>query len=784
MKRKLMLALAISMLLFLAVMGVAQALRAGDTAAAEAATDPAGSGVSAEIIDLPVPEVEQELPGTAREAPPEAADAYSPNEAAIAYINADGSERTAASCVSLTPDAAALSSGWYAVMADVTIPERIQVSGEAHLILCDGCTLNAPKGISVRQGNALAIYGQSAQSGKLVIDAVEDGSAGIGGEAKQKAGSVVINGGDLAVTGGANGAGIGSGLNGIGGEVVVNRCGRLEAAGGQLSAGIGSGASDNWKKRPAECKVRVRGGRVNAVGGGIDNDYGGGAGIGGGNHRGADVAITGGSVHAEGGRCAAGIGGGYCGNDVSVAISGGTVTAESGRWAAGIGGGYQSGDHDAAYRETIDISGGSVTASGNEGAGIGSGALSKANAGVINISGGRIRATALHGSAAAAIGGGLFDLDPANAGGGAINISGGQIVADGDYGIGGTRTDWAEDAAITLAYSDATNDIRLDCGRYAGSVTLKRDFQDAETGKAFFASRNPLSQEDKDAMAFCTLVPDTRSWHDITAVYDSMRCRVRTLVDGAEVSRAKESMVVSIEAEPIIRRSTTIVSIAVKDAAGKRIPVERNAFVMPDGDVTVEVVTSFLPLGEGPDYALLAKLTATGQRTLTLSWTKVDGAEGYDVRFGPRGGTPDRRSVGGRSYRFEGLEKATVYRASVRAWTTQNGKKLYLGKASPAVYAVTGGYTKEVCNPKAVTARRRRLALKAGETARIEATVTGVNPRRALLQETSALRYYSSDAGVATVNRGGKVSAVAAGRCTIWVVANNGVRTAVRVTVK
>ena len=33
--------------------------------------------------------------------------------------------------------------GWYAVTADTTIGPRISVSGDVHLILCDGCTLTA-----------------------------------------------------------------------------------------------------------------------------------------------------------------------------------------------------------------------------------------------------------------------------------------------------------------------------------------------------------------------------------------------------------------------------------------------------------------------------------------------------------------------------------------------------------------------------------------------------------------------------------------------------------------
>ena len=56
---------------------------------------------------------------------------------------------------------------WYVVNSDVTIDERITVNGTAYLILADGATLTANKGITVEDDNALHIYGQSAQTGVL-----------------------------------------------------------------------------------------------------------------------------------------------------------------------------------------------------------------------------------------------------------------------------------------------------------------------------------------------------------------------------------------------------------------------------------------------------------------------------------------------------------------------------------------------------------------------------------------------------------------------------------------
>ena len=48
----------------------------------------------------------------------------------------------------------------YVVNSDVTITDRITVTGTVNLILCDGATLTASRGITVSYGNTLNIYGQ------------------------------------------------------------------------------------------------------------------------------------------------------------------------------------------------------------------------------------------------------------------------------------------------------------------------------------------------------------------------------------------------------------------------------------------------------------------------------------------------------------------------------------------------------------------------------------------------------------------------------------------------
>ena len=109
---------------------------------------------------------------------------------------------------------------------------------------------------------------------------------------------------------------------------------------------------------------------------------------------------------------------------ITKASDGGSLEANSGYLAAGIGGGHMSGGGN------ITIEGGTVTATGDDGAGIGGGP--EGSGGNITISGGTV--TAIGGSVGAGIGGGHMS------GGGNITITGGNVTVQGGQkaaGIGG-----------------------------------------------------------------------------------------------------------------------------------------------------------------------------------------------------------------------------------------------------------------------------------------------------------------------------------------------------------
>ena len=111
-------------------------------------------------------------------------------------------------------------------------------SGDVHIILCDGCTLKADRGIAVNANNYLTIYGQCRGTGRL--KATTDGvyyenysgsetapinnieTAAIGGNSGKGSGLVTINGGNVTAsshgTGAQNGTDCGIYVNG-GGEI-------------------------------------------------------------------------------------------------------------------------------------------------------------------------------------------------------------------------------------------------------------------------------------------------------------------------------------------------------------------------------------------------------------------------------------------------------------------------------------------------------------------------------------------------------------------------------------
>ena len=234
------------------------------------------------------------------------------------YYNGSGFAQGTAEATLIANDTTAWSDGWYVASGNVTISQRVEVSGDVHLILEDECSLTITGGIHLPTGSSLTIYGQEEGSGKLTATAADQSNvnsganAGIGGNGSgfgvngESGGNVTIHGGQVTAIGGSarsqyTNTGGGAGIGGGGG-------------GGGSYGGSGGNAGS----------IVIYGGTVTASGGGSVWYGGGGAGIGGGgsgnNANGGDggtaiilsqsVQATGGSANAEWATNGADIGGG------------------------------------------------------------------------------------------------------------------------------------------------------------------------------------------------------------------------------------------------------------------------------------------------------------------------------------------------------------------------------------------------------------------------------------------------------------------------------------------
>ena len=128
-------------------------------------------------------------------------------DGSISYLDETGTEK---SCETYrAANDTEWKGGWYVAENSVEITNRVTVTGDVHLILTNGCKLDAMSGIDVSKGNSLTIYAQSKDESMGKLETVSDyNGAGIGGEG----GAGTISGGVVRVQS-SEGADIGGGLD-------------------------------------------------------------------------------------------------------------------------------------------------------------------------------------------------------------------------------------------------------------------------------------------------------------------------------------------------------------------------------------------------------------------------------------------------------------------------------------------------------------------------------------------------------------------------------------------
>ena len=183
---------------------------------------------------------------------------------------------------------------------------------------------------------------------------------------------------------------------------------------------------------------------------------------------------------------------------------------------------------------------------------------------------------------------------------------------------------------------------------------------------------------------------------------------------------------------------------------------------------------------------LIATMKSTGKRSLRATWTKVDGVDGYDVFF-VNCGSGKYRLMGSvaadaeRAFDFNKLDARRGYKVQVKAWVVNGSGKKYVAK-SPVAHCYTSGGGWKIVNPKSLTLKKSAFTIKIGKTAQIRATIKGTRSGN-ILNHDHKLRYYSSDKKVAKVTSTGRIKAVGAGSCVIYVLTSNGIWKAATVTV-
>ena len=178
---------------------------------------------------------------------------------------------------------------------------------------------------------------------------------------------------------------------------------------------------------------------------------------------------------------------------------------------------------------------------------------------------------------------------------------------------------------------------------------------------------------------------------------------------------------------------------------------------------------------KGSRFSALCLKAKGGKKKITLTWKKVKDADGYII-FGSKCGKKMKQiaKVTGNKYIAKKLKKGTYYKYTVVAVRGQE-----VLSTARTVHCITDGGKKG--NPLKLTCKKTKISLKKGKTAGIKAKV---NAKKKVNYHTSKLRYESSDEGIATVTKKGKVKTVGTGRCVIYIYAQNGLCKKVQMTVK
>ncbi len=175
------------------------------------------------------------------------------------------------------------------------------------------------------------------------------------------------------------------------------------------------------------------------------------------------------------------------------------------------------------------------------------------------------------------------------------------------------------------------------------------------------------------------------------------------------------------------------------------------------------------------------------KNSMRLTWQKYNGASGYEIywsycdgeRSFKKAGTV--KASGKRMFIHKRCKKDRAYKYYIAAYKMREGKKKYIAK-SPIIH-VAMKYEKQT-NVKKISLSKAKVTLKGKKSFQIKAEILLWDKKKKPLSHAPALRYYSGNRNVAVVNTKGMITAKGKGRCTVYVISNNGLTKKIKVNVK
>lgn len=190
---------------------------------------------------------------------------------------------------------------------------------------------------------------------------------------------------------------------------------------------------------------------------------------------------------------------------------------------------------------------------------------------------------------------------------------------------------------------------------------------------------------------------------------------------------------------------------------------------------------------------MLLEIKKISGASMTLKWSKCAGADGYDVYHSPCDTLKKKNSLKylctikkakNVTYTLKKLKKNVWYKNRVYAWKMVNGKKVIIGESIIVHgFVAKKGTESKWGNPTDIELNKTKLTIGKGKTAKIQAKAV-TKKGKSLGNHGRKVRYVVSDDTIVAVTKKGKAKGLKKGTCKLWVVAQNGLKKKIKITVK